>query len=233
MALYTKPIEGLPADAFHDATPVVPGTDPLDVGLSDADRRENDLADARKVLATLRRSATEVTTLAPLVEPLSERIERADKYHLSAEEAEHAVKAATRARDGAEAAALRVPNGDPVATAAGAQKELDEALSRAENTNRLANTTVMIAASDARAARSRIKGDYRANAERLTRERLRAFEAERVAAIEAVREAQRRIHRATSSFAAVRGIANQLDEENELRTLVGTSRFDGSSQSGV
>ncbi|GAA1459317.1 hypothetical protein NE857_26830 [Nocardiopsis exhalans] len=225
MALFPNPLPGSPTHTFVDSTPVIPGEDPLTAGLTDTDKRDLDLAEARKMLAALKGAAFEIPTLGSLVKPLEDRIERADRYHLEAEDADRAVADAKRARDGAEEAALRVPNGDPVATAAGAQKTLDEALKRAEDANRLANTTVMIALNDARSTKTRIRRDYRANADRLTRERLRAFEAERSAAIEAAAEAQRRIHRAISAFGNVRGMANQLPEDDQLRALVSKSSF--------
>ncbi|GAA1469464.1 hypothetical protein NE857_30540 [Nocardiopsis exhalans] len=227
---HPDPIHPSGGGIVTDSTPVISGEDPLTAGMTDAEKRDLDLAEARKMLAALKGAAFEIPTLGSLVKPFEDRLERADRFHLDAEDADRAVTDAKRTRDAHEAAALRVPNGNPVATAAGAQKTLDEALKRAEDTNRLANTTVMIARNDALAARTRIRRDYRANADRLTRERLRTFEAERTAAIEAVREAQRRIHRAMSAYGVVRGMANQLPEDNHMRTLVSRSRFDPSAR---
>ncbi|GAA1081464.1 hypothetical protein [Nocardiopsis metallicus] len=222
---HPDPIHPSGGGIVTDSTPVISGEDPLTAGMTDAEKRDLDLAEARKMLAALKGGAFEIPTLGSLVKPFEDRLERADRFHLDAEDADRAVTDAKRTRDAHEAAALRVPNGDPVATAAGAQKTLDEALKRAQNLNRLANTTVLLARNDALAARTRIRRDYRANADRLTRERLRTFEAERTAAIEAVAEAQRRIRRATSAFGNVRGMASQLPEDDRLRALVSKSSF--------
>lgn len=203
------------------ATQVVPVDN---VGYDTAARLASEISDAQATRSRLLAFIRDLPELAEPMERISAALERADEFDIRREDAVAALRAAERERDAAERVAI-AKGKDPVAAAKSAAREVDEAKKAVEDAERHYQFAVAEVTRAAAAAQGRLKELLKQNARKLLVGRLAEFERLRKEALDAVRDARKKLTLVGNYFYEVKGTA-AIDPDEELSQLVLSSRFD-------
>lgn len=198
---------------------------PVDlVGYDTAARLASEIGDAHTVRSRLRAFIRDIPELTEPMEQISAALDRADEFDIRREEAVAALRAAERERDAAERVAI-AKGKDPVAAAKSAAREVDEAKKAVEDAERHYQFAVAEVTRAAAAAQGRLQQLLKQNARKLLVSRLAEFERLRKEALDAVRDARKKLALVGGYFYEVKGMA-AIDPDEELSQLVLSSRFD-------
>lgn len=198
---------------------------PVDSIGEDTDvRLASQISDAHTTRSRLRAFIRDIPELAEPMERISAALERADAFDIRREEAVAALRSAERERDAAERVAI-AKGQDPAAAAKSAARKVDEAKRAVEDAERHYRWAVAEVTRTAAAAQGRLKELLKQNARKLLVSRLVEFERLRREALDAVRDARKKLALVGGYFYEVRGMA-AIDPDEELSQLVLSSRFD-------
>lgn len=210
---------------YDEATGLATQKVPVDgVGYDTAAHLASQISDAH---ATRSRLLAFVRDLPELTEPMDRitaALERADEYDLRREDARAALRTAERERDAAERVAI-AKGKDPAAAAKSAARKIDEAKKAVEDAERHYRFAVAEVTRAAAAAQARMQELLKRNARKMLVSRLAEFERLRREALDAVRDARKKLALVGGYFNEVKGVA-AIDPDEELARMVLTSRFD-------
>lgn len=210
----------------HDeATGLATQKVPVDgIGWDTAAHLSSQISDAH---ATRSRLLAFVRDLPELTEPMNRitaALERADEFDIRRDDAVAALRAAERERDAAERVAI-ARGKDPAAAAKSAARKVDEAKQAAEDAERHYRFAVAEVTRAAAAAQGRMQELLKKNARKMLVGRLVEFDRLRREALDAVRDARRKLTLVGGYVNEVKGVA-ALDPDEELARMVLVSRFD-------
>lgn len=211
---------------IHDeATGLATQKVPVDgIGYDEAAQLSSQIGDAHTVRSRLRAFIRDLPELVEPMNRISAALERADEYDIRREEAVAALQAAERERDAAERVAI-AKDQDPAAAAKSAARKVDEAKKAVEDAERHYRFAVAEVTRAAAAAQGRLKALLKKNARKLLVSRLAEFERLRKDALDAVRDARKKLALVGGYFYEVKNMA-AIDPDEELSQLVLSSRFD-------
>lgn len=210
---------------YDEATGLATQAVPVDsVGEDTVARLASAIHDAHTVRSRLRAFIRDLPELAEPMERISAALERADEYDIRRDDAVAALRAAERERDAAERVAI-AKGQDPAAAAKSAARKVDEAKKAVEDAERHYQFAVAEVTRVAAAAQGRLKELLKQNARKLLVSRLVEFERLRREALDAVRDARKKLALVGGYFYEVKGMA-AIDPDEELSRLVLTSKFD-------
>lgn len=210
---------------YDEATGLATQKVPVDVvGYDDAANLSSQIGDAHTVRSRLLAFVRDLPELVEPMDRITAALERADEYDIRRDDAVAALRNAERERDAAERVAI-ARGKDPAAAAKSAARKIDEAKQAVEDADRHYRHAVAEVTRVAAAAQGRLTRLLKKNARKLLISRLAEFDRLRREALDAVRDARKKLALVGGYVTEVRGVAAIAPDE-ELARMVLTSRFD-------